>query len=109
MYILSDSIKCTFVVNLLLFTPHIHTVHVHVHMFTVGVYISKTSYVRPGERSLDNFYKPYHTVVYYRFLRFFPDGRFNAILQYVHVHVICHNYIVYTVYAVLSPFEIELF
>ena len=29
-----------------------------------GVYISKTSYVRPGERSLDGFYKAYHTVVY---------------------------------------------
>ena len=39
-----------------------------------GVYISRTSYVRPGERSLDGLYKAYHTVVYYRYLRFFPDG-----------------------------------
>ena len=39
-----------------------------------GVYISKTSYVRQGEHSVDGFYKPYHTVTYYRFLRFFPDG-----------------------------------
>lgn len=39
-----------------------------------GVYISKTSYVREGEHSLDGFYKPYHTVTYYRYLRFFPDG-----------------------------------
>ena len=43
-------------------------------IISLGVYISKTSYVRPGERSLDNFYKPYHTVVYYRYLRFLPDG-----------------------------------
>lgn len=40
-----------------------------------GIYISKTSYIRSGERSLDTFYKPYHSVVYYRYLRFFPDGR----------------------------------
>ena len=39
-----------------------------------GVYISKISYIRSGERSLDGYYKPYHTVVYYRYLRFFPDG-----------------------------------
>ena len=39
-----------------------------------GVYISKSSYVRQGERSLDTFYKPFHTVVYYRYLRFFADG-----------------------------------
>lgn len=38
------------------------------------MYISKTSYIRSGERSLDSFYKPYHNVVYYRYLRFFPDG-----------------------------------
>lgn len=40
----------------------------------VGVYISKSSYVRQGEHSLDTFYKPFHTVVYYRYLRFFADG-----------------------------------
>ena len=39
-----------------------------------GVYVSKSSYVRPGEHSLDGFYKPYHTVVFYRYLRFFADG-----------------------------------
>ena len=41
-----------------------------------GVYISKISYVRSGEHSLDGYYKPYHTVVYYRYLRFFPDGQY---------------------------------
>ncbi|XP_064393152.1 F-box only protein 9-like isoform X2 [Halichondria panicea] len=44
------------------------------HLQFNGVYISKNSYVRQGERSLDTFYRPYHTVVYYRFLRFLPDG-----------------------------------
>ena len=39
-----------------------------------GCYISRASYVRAGEQSLDGLYKPYHLVVYYRFLRFFPDG-----------------------------------
>lgn len=39
-----------------------------------GCYISRASYVRAGEQSLDGLYKPYHLVVYYRFLRFFSDG-----------------------------------
>ncbi|XP_014662848.1 PREDICTED: F-box only protein 9-like [Priapulus caudatus] len=39
-----------------------------------GCYISKTTYVRHGEQSLDNFYRPWHTVNYYRYLRFWPDG-----------------------------------
>lgn len=39
-----------------------------------GVYISKSSYARAGERSLDNFYQPWHLVEYYRYLRFFADG-----------------------------------
>ena len=47
-----------------------------------GVYISKTSYVRPGERSLDGFYKAYHTVVYYRYLRFFADGESSRIARF---------------------------
>ena len=38
-----------------------------------GCYISRASYVRAGEQSLDGLYKPYHLVAYYRFLRFFPD------------------------------------
>ncbi|XP_068183251.1 F-box only protein 9 isoform X1 [Antennarius striatus] len=40
-----------------------------------GVYISKTSYIRQGEQSLDAFYRPWHNVEYYRYLRFFPDGQ----------------------------------
>lgn len=40
-----------------------------------GIYISKTSYIRQGEQSLDGFYRPWHQVVYFRYLRFFPDGQ----------------------------------
>lgn len=39
-----------------------------------GIYISKTSYIRQGEESLDGFYRPWQQVEYYRYLRFFPDG-----------------------------------
>ncbi|XP_077438903.1 F-box only protein 9 isoform X1 [Vanacampus margaritifer] len=39
-----------------------------------GVYISRTSYIRQGEESLDGFYRPWHHVDFYRYLRFFPDG-----------------------------------
>ncbi|KAL1123222.1 hypothetical protein AAG570_002309 [Ranatra chinensis] len=41
-----------------------------------GCYISRTTYIRPGENSFqDQFYRPWHLVQYYRYLRFFPDGR----------------------------------
>ncbi|XP_019952532.2 F-box only protein 9 isoform X2 [Paralichthys olivaceus] len=40
-----------------------------------GVYISKTSYIRQGEQSLDGFYRAWHHVEFYRYLRFFPDGK----------------------------------
>jgi F-box protein 9 len=39
-----------------------------------GVYISKASYARAGEYSLDSFYSPWHLVEYYRYLRFFSNG-----------------------------------
>ncbi|KAI0209668.1 F-box only protein 9 [Lamellibrachia satsuma] len=39
-----------------------------------GCYISKASYYRQGEKSLDGFYRPYQLVEYYRYVRFFPDG-----------------------------------
>lgn len=39
-----------------------------------GVYISRVSYIRQGEQSLDGFYSPWHLVEYFRYLRFFPDG-----------------------------------
>ncbi|KAM9273797.1 LOW QUALITY PROTEIN: F-box only protein 9 [Cariama cristata] len=37
--------------------------------------ISKTKYIRQGEQSLDGFYRAWHQVEYYRYLRFFPDGQ----------------------------------
>ncbi|CAH2248696.1 F-box only 9 isoform X1 [Pelobates cultripes] len=39
-----------------------------------GVYISKTTYIRQGEQSLDGFYRAWHQVEYYRYIRFFSDG-----------------------------------
>lgn len=40
-----------------------------------GCYISKTTYLRYGERSFqDQFYRPVHLVEYYRYIRFYPDG-----------------------------------
>ncbi|XP_067877441.1 F-box only protein 9 isoform X1 [Heterodontus francisci] len=40
-----------------------------------GVYINKTTYIRQGEESLDGFYRAWHQVEYYRYLRFFPDSQ----------------------------------
>nr|XP_033794182.1 F-box only protein 9 isoform X2 [Geotrypetes seraphini] len=40
-----------------------------------GVYISKTIYIRQGEQSLDGFYRAWHQVEYYRYMRFFPEGQ----------------------------------
>ncbi|XP_036236509.1 F-box only protein 9 isoform X1 [Molothrus ater] len=40
-----------------------------------GVYVSKTKYIRQGEQSLDGFYRAWHQVEYYRYLRFLPDGQ----------------------------------
>lgn len=40
-----------------------------------GAYISKTTYIRPGEPAFqDQTYRPWHIVDYYRYLRFFPEG-----------------------------------
>ncbi|XP_033097435.1 F-box only protein 9-like [Anneissia japonica] len=44
------------------------------HLRFDGVYISKIQYYRFGEAGLDHFYKPFHLVEYYRYLRVFPDG-----------------------------------
>ncbi|KAK7091378.1 F-box only protein 9-like [Littorina saxatilis] len=44
------------------------------HLLFNGCYISRATYVRQGEQSLDCFYRPFHMVEYYRFLRFFPEG-----------------------------------
>lgn len=48
--------------------------NLHGNLFT-GVYISKMSYLRQGEVSLDGLYSPFHIVEYYRYIRFYPDGR----------------------------------
>ncbi|XP_020291557.1 F-box only protein 9 isoform X1 [Pseudomyrmex gracilis] len=41
-----------------------------------GCYISKISYIRDGENNFqDRFYRPWHLVEYFRYLRFFPEGK----------------------------------
>ncbi|XP_054003307.1 F-box only protein 9 [Hylaeus anthracinus] len=41
-----------------------------------GCYICKISYIRDGENSFqDQFYRPWHLVEYFRYLRFFPEGK----------------------------------
>ncbi|XP_015430190.1 PREDICTED: F-box only protein 9 [Dufourea novaeangliae] len=41
-----------------------------------GCYINKTSYIHDGENSFqDRFYRPWHLVEYFRYLRFFPEGK----------------------------------
>jgi len=45
------------------------------HLRYNGCYISKMTYYRDGERGLDNFYRPFHMVEYYRYVRFFPEGQ----------------------------------
>ncbi|XP_015117519.1 F-box only protein 9 [Diachasma alloeum] len=41
-----------------------------------GCYISKNTYIRHGENSFqDQFYRPWHLVEYFRYIRFFPEGR----------------------------------
>jgi len=44
------------------------------HLYFNGIYINKNSYVRAGEQSLDSYYRPYHIVEYYRYIRFYADG-----------------------------------
>lgn len=44
------------------------------HLHFNGCYMCKCTYYRPGEKSLDGFYRPIHIVEYYRYTRFFPDG-----------------------------------
>jgi F-box protein 9 len=45
------------------------------HLRFNGCYISKSSYFRDGEKSLDQCYRPYHIVEYFRYIRFFPEGQ----------------------------------
>lgn len=44
------------------------------HLLFNGCYICRATYVRQGEQGMDTFYRPFHMVAYYRYLRFFPDG-----------------------------------
>ncbi|EGD75141.1 hypothetical protein PTSG_06796 [Salpingoeca rosetta] len=39
-----------------------------------GVYVSRVVYFRRGEQSLDDLYRPWHTVQYFRYLRLLPCG-----------------------------------
>lgn len=39
-----------------------------------GVYMMKEKYIRSGTKDLTSFYDPYHTVEFFRYFRFFPDG-----------------------------------
>ncbi|XP_062542822.1 F-box only protein 9 [Armigeres subalbatus] len=51
---------------------YINRPRVHFH----GCYISRTSYLRYGENSFqDQFYRPVQLVEYYRYCRFFADGK----------------------------------
>ncbi|XP_058831568.1 F-box only protein 9 [Topomyia yanbarensis] len=51
---------------------YINRPRVHFH----GCYISRTSYLRLGENSFqDQFYRPVQLVEYFRYFRFFADGR----------------------------------
>ncbi|XP_055534785.1 F-box only protein 9 [Wyeomyia smithii] len=51
---------------------YINRPRVHFH----GCYISRTSYLRLGENSFqDQFYRPVQLVEYYRYFRFFADGK----------------------------------
>ena len=44
-------------------------------------YISKMLYLRQGEQGLDTFYKPWHEIVYYRYIRFFSEGKSSSIYR----------------------------
>jgi len=39
-----------------------------------GVYLMKEKYIRSGTKDMTGFYDPYHTVEFYRYFKFFPDG-----------------------------------
>eukprot|EP01147_Barroeca_monosierra_P010838 gene10838-2914_t len=38
-----------------------------------GIYVSKVTYLRRGEQALDDLYRPWHVVQYYRYIRLLPD------------------------------------
>lgn len=49
------------------------------HVLLDGCYLCRISYVRPGEAALGASYRPMHLVVYYRGIRFYPDGRMSML------------------------------
>ena len=53
-----------------------------------GCYISKCVYYRTGEKSLDCYYRPYHRVEYYRYVRFFPEGKIQIQIVLYHFYKI---------------------
>jgi len=61
-------------------------------LWLTGVYISKTSYIRQGEKNLDMCYRPFHVVEYYRYMRFFIDGKLKGmIILYVNFCFLIQN------------------
>ncbi|XP_067936178.1 F-box only protein 9-like [Watersipora subatra] len=44
------------------------------HLYFHGVYMNKVELYRKGEVTVEKFYPPWMKVIYYRYLRFFPDG-----------------------------------
>lgn len=45
-----------------------------------GCYINKTSYIRDGENNFqDRFYRPWHLVEYFRYLRYVTAFQYNVI------------------------------
>ncbi|TGZ58785.1 hypothetical protein CRM22_009449 [Opisthorchis felineus] len=51
------------------------------HVLLDGCYLCRITYVRPGE-ALSGIYRPMHLVVYYRGIRFYPDGHVNMLTSY---------------------------
>ena len=58
-----------------------------------GCYISKCVYYRTGEKSLDCYYRPYHRVEYYRYVRFFPEGKINDICCMCFLRMFIRSYL----------------
>lgn len=58
-----------------------------------GCYINKTSYIRDGENNFqDHFYRPWHLVEYFRYLRYITVFQYSIIISlyktsYFHNHI----------------------
>lgn len=79
-------------------TLHYYTAHpmkMICHIIFTGVYISKTSYIRQGEESLDGFYRAWHHVEYYRYM--FDHNHWFLIVSRIYVTSKCwhcsHRYL----------------